>query len=279
MTWITPLNLPIWMDLWDPLPMPATFSVPAGCLNASEEFTKWAANYGMIAAVMWTSSSPKGQSSQCSIQKSRVFQPSLSWCQRTQGICVLSYISTTWTAIWSFRSSRWKPRHQSGHPSERANGLCPSTYRTHICMFPWQGLHGNTSGSWSTVKFTSLAWLFPLGNLPRWPGGSKGLSSMFTWTVGLSSPPPLYRPELMPIWSCKCCSTYAGWSISVSLICHPASNSISSACNSVCVLTSWHPCPNWGSKSRTCWITGDRTLVSPPGISRDFSACWPLWPP
>ena len=52
--------------------MPATFSVPAGCLNASEEFTRWAANYGMIAAVMWTSSSPKGQSSQCSIQKSRI---------------------------------------------------------------------------------------------------------------------------------------------------------------------------------------------------------------
>ena len=108
-----------------------------------------------------------------------------------------------------FRSSRWKPRHQSGHPSERANGLCPSTYRTHICTFPWQGLHGNTSGSWSTVEYTSLAWLSPLGNLPRRPGGSKGLSSMFTWTVGLSAPPPLYRPELLPIWSCKCCSTYA----------------------------------------------------------------------
>ena len=149
-------------------------------------------------------------------------------------------------AIWSFCSSRWKPRHQSGHPSERANGLCPSTYRTHICTFPWQGLHGNTSGSWSTVEYTSLARLSPLGNLPRWPGGSKGLSSMFTWTVGLSAPPPLFRPELMPVWSCKCCSTYAGWSISASLICHPASNSISSACNSVCVLTSWHPCPNWG---------------------------------
>ena len=40
--------------------MPATFSVPAGWLNASDEFTRWTANYGMIAAVMWTSSSPKG---------------------------------------------------------------------------------------------------------------------------------------------------------------------------------------------------------------------------
>ena len=78
---------------------------------------------------------------------------------------------------------------------------------------------------------------------------------MFTWTIGLSAPHPLYRP----IWSCECCSTWAGWSISASLICHPDSSSISFVCNSVCAPTPWHPCPKWGSKSRTRWITGDRT--------------------
>ena len=78
---------------------------------------------------------------------------------------------------------------------------------------------------------------------------------MFTWTIGLSAPHPPYRP----IWSSECCSISAGWTISASLICHPASSSISSVCHSVCAPTSWHPCPKWGAKSRTRWITGDCT--------------------
>ena len=78
---------------------------------------------------------------------------------------------------------------------------------------------------------------------------------MFTWTIGLSAPHPLCRP----IWSCECCSISAGWTIQASLICHPASSSISSVCYSVCAPTSWHPCPKWGAKSRTGWIIGDRT--------------------
>ena len=35
--------------------MPATFSVPAGCLKASQELTGWAANYGTMADVMFSS--------------------------------------------------------------------------------------------------------------------------------------------------------------------------------------------------------------------------------
>ena len=61
----------------------------------------------------------------------------------------------------------------------------------HICTFPWQGLHGNTSGSWSTVEYTSLAWLSPLGNLPRQPGGSKGFKLnvyLDCWLICTSSP-------------------------------------------------------------------------------------------
>ena len=92
--------------------------------------------------------------------------------------------------IWSFRSSRWKPRHQSGCPSKTANGLCPSLYRTHICTSPWQGLYRNTCGSWSMVKCTSSAGPPHLRNLPRQPCGIKGSSSMFTWTTGLSAPHP-----------------------------------------------------------------------------------------
>ena len=53
------------------------------------------------------------------------------------------------------------------------NGLCPLTYRTHICTFPWQGLYRNMSSSWSTVNYISLlvsrsAWPLPLGNLPSY---------------------------------------------------------------------------------------------------------------
>ena len=51
-----------------------------------------------------------------------------------------------------------------------------------------------------------------LGHLPSviYQGGQvapKGSNSMFTWNIGFSAPHPLYRPELMPIWSCECCST------------------------------------------------------------------------
>ena len=66
------------------------------------------------------------------------------------------------------------------------------------------------------------------------------------WTMSISAPQPLYRPELMPIWSCECCSTQAGWSISASLICHPASGSISSAYSSSMCTNTVAPLPKMG---------------------------------
>ena len=99
--------------------MPKTFTMPAGCLNASKKLTWWAAKYGTIADSMFSSKcsgwgltfAPQWQSllGNCrashTLGNSRVgvgitshhpfrnqgfLQPSLSWCQIRQGICVLS---------------------------------------------------------------------------------------------------------------------------------------------------------------------------------------------
>ena len=64
--------------------------------------------YPRTCRQQWTSSCPKGQSSQCSIQKPRVSSAVSFLVPRTQGFCVLSQISPTWMTIWSFHSSRWK---------------------------------------------------------------------------------------------------------------------------------------------------------------------------
>ena len=95
----------------------------------------------------WTSSCPKGQSSQCSIQKPRVSPACLFLVPKNTGdlcpVIDLSHLNDHLVIC----SSRWKPRHQSGRPSERGNALCPLTYRMHICASPWQGLYRNTSSS------------------------------------------------------------------------------------------------------------------------------------
>ena len=195
---------------------------------------------------MWTSSSPKGQSSQCSIQKSRISSAvSFLVPKNTGDLCPVIHLShlNGHLVIPQFKMETQASVRSSIRESKWTMSIdIPDAY-LHVPMArpAWKYLWFMVNGPVYQFSLAISPWEFT--KAARW---LQGLSSMFTWTVGLSAPPPPYRPELMPIWSCECCSTYAGWSISASLICHPASYSISSACNSVCVLTSWHPYPNWG---------------------------------
>ena len=119
MTWITPIKPPHLDGSLGSFTMPATFTMPAGCLNASEKLTRWVAKYGTIADSMFSSKcsgwgltfAPQWQSllgncrashtlgnshvgveitSHHPFRNQGFLQPSLSWCQRRQGICVLS---------------------------------------------------------------------------------------------------------------------------------------------------------------------------------------------
>ena len=54
-TWITPIKPPHLDGSLGSFTMPATFTMPAGCLNASEKLTRWAAKYGTIADSMFSS--------------------------------------------------------------------------------------------------------------------------------------------------------------------------------------------------------------------------------
>ena len=55
MTWITPIKSPHLDGSLGSFTMPATFTMPAGCLNASEKLTRWVAKYGTIADSMFSS--------------------------------------------------------------------------------------------------------------------------------------------------------------------------------------------------------------------------------
>ena len=277
MTWITPIKPPHLDGSLGSFTMPATFSVPAGCLNASEEFTRWAANYGMIAVVMWTSSSPKGQSSQCSIQKSRISSAvSFLVPKNTGDLCPVIHLShlNGYLVIPQFKMETQASVRSSIRESKWTMSIdIPDAY-LHLPMarpawkYLWFMVNGRVyqfSLAISPWEFTKAVWWL------------QGVSSMFTWTVGLSAPPPLYRPELMPIWSTSVAAPTLGDQFQrVWFATQPA---IQFQQHAIQYVYLHHPCPNWGSKSRTRWITGDRTLASLPGISTDFWACWPLWQP
>ena len=116
----------------------------------------------------WTSSCPKANRASVPSRNEGFLQLSLFFLvpKMPRDLCLvidLSHLNDHLVIC----SSRWKPRHESGHPSKRANGLCPLTYRMHICTSPWQSLYRNTSGSWSMVECTRSAWPPPLGNFPR----------------------------------------------------------------------------------------------------------------
>ena len=119
--------------------------------------------------------------------------------QRRSWICVLLSISPSWTAIPKFPDSRLKPRHPSGLPSDRVNGLYPSTYKAHISKFLWQGSYGNICVLWWTGVFTRShafhsVWLDPLWNIPSccdlWSSffGSEVSNCMCIWMTHSSKP-------------------------------------------------------------------------------------------
>ena len=60
MTWITPIKSPHLDGSLGSFTMPATFTMPAGCLKASEKLTRWAAKYGTIADSMFSSKCSRG---------------------------------------------------------------------------------------------------------------------------------------------------------------------------------------------------------------------------
>ena len=73
-------------------------------------------------------------------------------------------------------------------------------------------LHGKSCTEILPVLGQRLSVPIQLGHLPSiiYQGSQvapRGQTPMLTWTIGFSAPHPLYRPELMPIWSCECCST------------------------------------------------------------------------
>ena len=138
----------------------------------------------------WTSSCPKGQFEPLFHPETKGFSSHLfPGVKKDRG-------SVSYHRSLLLESSSGHSTVQDGNPGvgqvvhlKRANGLCPLTYGTHICTSPWQVLYRNTSSSSrSTFQCTNSARPPPFDNLPRRPGGSKGSSSMFTWTIGLSAP-------------------------------------------------------------------------------------------
>ena len=228
---------------------------------------------------MWTSSSPKGQSSQCSIQKSRISSAvSFLVPKNTGDLCPVIHLShlNGHLVIPQFKMETQASVRSSIRESKWTMSIdIPDAY-LHVPMArpAWKYLWFMVNGPVYQFSLAISPWEFT--KAARWLQGVKLNVYLDCWLICTSSPVQARTHANLVLRVLQ----HLRWVINFSESDLPPSqlfNFISmqfSMCTYIMASL-----PQLGSKSRTRWITGDRTLASPPGISTDFWACWPLWPP